>query len=818
MTVNRKAVFVGLFLLSLLVGACFVNAYNQPEGPTAYRADLTKPRKGHELITRQAAVILRNDGYGEIADAVELNIQAIIDGHKAADDEFGRIRLNILGLIDADWNAAGNTHYYNPNERHRAVRGLKVGVLHVPDSVIYTFFGWSGDSNKAFALRGPQPSAVRLADWYYALAVKAMRERRTYDAYFNLGKAIHIVQDLTVPQHTTDSFGLPHHRHQDFENYADGYMLRTDYLATTAYPGAPERTTYFPDLPASAFAEGAAQNSAEKISKVTWWHGNDFDGVEREMLQLAQRLTAGLLHKFHQKWQTEPYSTIKLTVHSATAMDVERQRAEIGAAELFVTLNVLEPGDTTRTTYSFDYEDFVTGYFGDENVVRPGSYLGYDVWTFPYTSDAVRSSEEVRMILGLWDDDDIDAWTNGVSGWPRAWFQPHWLDINPEVGPYRLELKANLRTGEVSRWTGRAWLVIGRLGERITSTGTETKTDSAHGGRGGVEFSIEGIYVPARETVPHSPQKPVNAFPAASQGGIALTPTLMASSYVDLDGDPQRESEWMISEIPGDVVYQALGGPRNSHTITTPLTWGKTYGWMVRYQDSTGRWSSWSTPTFFFTNNPPAKPTNELPANGATNVSVTPHLTASAYSDFENQTHVASEWKIYYWEDRRTDGLFIRVPVTAYAQVSARATGHIVPSDSALRGNTTYYWQVRYKDAIGGWSEWSTPTSFTTEPAVSVNVASPKTGETLYVGNTHNIAWQTTGLGIASIDIAYSIDAGKTWTTIAQEEPNDGVYSWTIPNNPSTTCRVRIIVRDSKGQALAEGHSGGYFTILRGQQ
>lgn len=813
---KSKIVLVAVLLLSILACSCFVNAYNPPLGDNPIRADPTQPRKCHELIARQAIQILRNDHYEEIANAVERNLQAIIDGLKAADDEFGRIRLNILGLIDADWNTAGNTHYYNPNERHPAVRGLKVGALYVPDSVIYAFFGWTGDSNKAFALRGPQPAANRLADWYYALAVKAMREGRMYDAYFNLGKAIHLVQDLTVPQHATDSYGLPQHRHQDFENYAEGYMLRADYLATTAYPGDLERTTYFPDMPVSVFAEVAAQNSAEKISKVTGWHGNDFDGVEREMLLLAQRLTAGLLHKFHEKWQTEPYSAIKLTVHKAQALD---RPDDLLSAELFTSLNVIEPGEPTsgRASYSYEFttDDFLTGYFGDEDTIYPGSYLGYDVWTFPYTSDTVRTGEEVKMILGLWDDDDpYDSWSFSYH-WP---WKPHWIDINPNDG-YRLYLKANLRTAEISRWTGSQWQVIGLIGERITSQGRQSGKDWTHGGRGVIEFTIEGSYVPAREPVPHSPQKPVNVFPAG-QYGVALTPTLMASSYVDIDGDAQRESEWKIGEIPGDIVYQALGGPRNSHTLTKSLEWGKLYGWTVRYQDSTGRWSEWSTPTLFRINYPPAKPTNELPANGATNVSVTPHLIASAYSDYENQTHVASEWRIYYWGYEKIDGLFIRVPVTAYTYVSARATSHIVPTDSALLGNTTYYWQVRYKDAVGAWSEWSNSTSFTTSSTfiVGVSVTAPKAGETLYAGQTYNIAWQTTGSGIASVDIAYSIDAGKTWSAIAAGEPNDRAYSWTVPNTPSNTCLVMIIARDSNGRALAEGYSRDYFTILRGQQ
>lgn len=186
----------------------------------------------HALILRQAIRILSNDGYSEIAAAVSntANLNALLEGIRQADDEYGRIYLDIAGIEAANWNAAGNTHYYNPGA-HPAQSGLKIGLLHGSDTSIYLgYLGFinirtslvpgDGDSNRVFALRGPQPSSDRLADWYYASAVKAMREGNIHDAYFYLGKAIHMVQDLTVPHHAADSYGICD-LHQEYENTAD---------------------------------------------------------------------------------------------------------------------------------------------------------------------------------------------------------------------------------------------------------------------------------------------------------------------------------------------------------------------------------------------------------------------------------------------------------------------------------------------------------------------------------------------------------------------------------------------------------------------
>ncbi len=301
-----------------------------------------------------------------------------------------------------------------------------------------------------------------------------MREGRTQEAYQYLGEAIHMVQDLTVPQHATDCYGLPHHRHQDYEAYADTVMRENRYVVTTAYPGDPARTTYFPDILLSDYAEAAAQASAERIDEVSGIGAVVFDNAMIDLVPLAQQLTAGILHKFHEKWQTEPYSAIKLTVHSAEALD---RPDPIQVAELFVALNVIEPDEYDgewEYRDDFRYEDFETGYFGDQDRVTPGEYLGYDVWTFPYTSETVRSSEIVDMILGLYDSDD-----------PAT---PHRIDIDPSSDWRRMWLNVNLRTGDISRFAGRDFQPLGRIGERIVSVGNDSTITWTHGG--GAELNL----------------------------------------------------------------------------------------------------------------------------------------------------------------------------------------------------------------------------------------------------------------------------------------------------------------------------------------
>lgn len=116
---------------------------------------------------------------------------------------------------------------------------------------------------------------------------------------------------------------------------------------------------------------------------------------------------------------------------------------------------------------------------------------------------------------------------------------------------------------------------------------------------------------------------------------------------------------------------------------------------------------------------------------------------------------------------------------------------------------------VRISDIAG------TPTDtgdgvFSIVSSTSVTVAYPNGGETLYVGNTYNIAWTSSG-NVGNVAIKYSINNGGAWTLITESTENDGSYSWTVPGTVSVECLIRIYETDGS----PEDDSDNMFSILQ---
>jgi len=97
-----------------------------------------------------------------------------------------------------------------------------------------------------------------------------------------------------------------------------------------------------------------------------------------------------------------------------------------------------------------------------------------------------------------------------------------------------------------------------------------------------------------------------------------------------------------------------------------------------------------------------------------------------------------------------------------------------------------------------GWSSKGNDTDYTDAEFTikkligTITITSPNGGERWVRGNTYDITWTTTGT-IGNVKLAYSVNGGTNWSTIASSTPNDGVYSWATPSSiKSDECKIRV--------------------------
>ena len=154
---------------------------------------------------------------------------------------------------------------------------------------------------------------------------------------------------------------------------------------------------------------------------------------------------------------------------------------------------------------------------------------------------------------------------------------------------------------------------------------------------------------------------------------------------------------------------------------------------------------------------PPDAPAPTSPANGATGLSLTPTLKATAFSDPDaGDTHANSQWQVDNSSDFSSSEWDSGESYYADTQTT-------VPS-GRLGHSITYYWRVRYRDSRGAWSGWSSVRSFTTQaealPAPSVTptrqVVGQDSGQALF-------KVENAGGGVMS----YEADESEDWMEIA---------------------------------------------------
>lgn len=157
---------------------------------------------------------------------------------------------------------------------------------------------------------------------------------------------------------------------------------------------------------------------------------------------------------------------------------------------------------------------------------------------------------------------------------------------------------------------------------------------------------------------------------------------------------------------------------------------------------------------------------------------------------YNNECSDASSycWRINYWSN--PNKTYVGDPL-------GLAEGDPAAADNHKTLNNTAYTVANFRQHV------SDPV------AATITVTSPDGGEIWTVGTTKTIQWTSTG-SVGDVKIEYSSDRGTSWNTVVSSTSNDGSYSWTIPNDVSNQCVVRI---SEASDGNPSDTSGANFTI-----
>jgi len=324
------------------------------------------------------------------------------------------------------------------------------------------------------------------------------------------------------------------------------------------------------------------------------------------------------------------------------------------------------------------------------------------------------------------------------------------------------------------------------------------------------------------------PDTPANTSPTNGATGLGLTPSLTGSTFSDPDpSDSHTASQWQITTTAGDYsspVFDSGTDTANLTSIIVPsghLSYNTTYYWHVMYRDSYGNWSSYSAETSFTTatTGAPNRPSNFIPADGATDVPLTPTLEASAFSDPDaGDSHAASQWQV------ASDTAFTGIVYDSGITSSAKTKITIPPA--FLKIGTTYYWRVRYRDSYGNWSAYSAATSFTTTAMNAPNTpanSSPAEGATGF-GLTPTLtgsAFSDPDVGDSHTASQWQIATNTTFTSLVYDSGIDTTHltSIAVPSgylDYNATYYWHVRYRDSYGKWSQYSIETSFTTAVSG--
>ena len=380
--------------------------YNPPNGPNNMTANVSQPNT-HGLAALKALDVLQGDGRAAVKAFYAPHVQYLLNGTRQADTGGGEFSVAGQAIPKNSF-----THFYNPATGKGFV--LDFGEYNSIKSFVsfLSLAPW-----KYLTLKGPHPSMADMADWYYAQAVRAIRQGNTAQAMTYLGYVLHYVSDATVPQHVADEGAQkPGSQHVEYENYCD------NVTKITGFPHAANGGMYKPDSwTPSQYVKDAASYSKPLLSKAK--SPSQFAQACNPMVPLAEKYCAGILDRFYRLRNSEQFSVVVVTIDRVKAVSYWIKSKELDY-----------PDDADFYAYvTIDGRQYDTGVVDGTDDMSPQTILPY-VWVFPKWISATSGTKQIKF--AVWDDD-------GITGDDKAY-------ICPKSGEKELWINYNLATGAVT--------------------------------------------------------------------------------------------------------------------------------------------------------------------------------------------------------------------------------------------------------------------------------------------------------------------------------------------------------------------------------
>lgn len=172
----------------------------------------------------------------------------------------------------------------------------------------------------------------------------------------------------------------------------------------------------------------------------------------------------------------------------------------------------------------------------------------------------------------------------------------------------------------------------------------------------------------------------------------------------------------------------------------------------------------------------------QQPSNVATGVAVTPSITVQIQDQFGNDTVGTSNVTLAI--NNNPGGATLGGTLTR-AGVSGLATFDDITLDAAGTSYTL--------DATSAGLTGATSSAFDVTTTATITVTAPNGGETASIGTNETVTWTSSGVA-GNVDILLSADGGGSFPiTLASNTADDGTEQITVPNNPTTQARVRVV-------------------------